>query len=143
MITLSQDRSGDPGTDRTSRLRGLIGEVLPEPRRPRNEEGERARRHALERAVSPTREDDRHTPAEHDPGGSRVSEIVELLDEHVAALQVWDDEDVGMPGDLRNNPLYAGGRRGDCSIEGERSIHETAADLTAVCHLRQSGSFQR
>ena len=46
-------------------------------------------------------EDDGNARAEDDAGKLRSAEVFELLGEHVAALEVGDDENVGLTGDGR------------------------------------------
>src|SRR5580704_9976466 len=51
--------------------------------------------------VRATGENDRHARSEDDAGKLRSAKVFKLLGEHVAALEVGNDEDVGLPGDGR------------------------------------------
>ena len=48
-------------------------------------------------------EDDRDAGAEHDAGQLRAAQVLELLGQHVAALEVGHHEDVGLSGDRRDD----------------------------------------
>src|SRR5215212_3162443 len=48
--------------------------------------------------VSPARQDDGHAGTQHDPGGIRIGQEGQALGQHVAGFEVWDDKDIGLPG---------------------------------------------
>jgi len=78
---------------------------------------------------------DRNPRAEHDSGHFRVGEIDELLGQHVAGIDVGDDEDVGLAGDRRDDPLGLCRLLRNGVIEGERRVEDAAGDLAAIGHL--------
>ena len=85
-------------------------------------------------------EHDRHTRAEHDAGGCRAAEVLELLRQHVARLEVGDDQDVGGARDLRDDALGARRGRGHRVVERERPVEDRAGDLAAVGHLASAAA---
>ena len=87
-------------------------------------------------------EDRRHAGAEHDTGQLRAAKIYKLLDQHVAALEIGNHEDVGLAGDGRDQLFDCSGFLADGSIEGERAIENAASDLAAVGHLAKRGGVE-
>jgi len=69
-----------------------------------------------------------------------VQQKGELLGQHVAGLQIGDEQDVGIPGHWRLDALGGGRLGADCVVEGERSVEDAAADLAALGHLAQARS---
>ena len=65
-------------------------------RGPHHQHRQRAGRDACEGTISPACEDYRHARAYHQPGGLRIAELLQLLGEHVAGLDVGGDQDVGL-----------------------------------------------
>ena len=55
--------------------------------------------------VGATCQDDRHPRAQNETGAVGVRQEAELLGEHVARLEVRNQEDVGIAGDLRTMPF--------------------------------------
>src|SRR6188508_2773510 len=95
---------------RTSRV-----ESTPPLRRPklpaaivREEHGDGTTRDARSHAVGPARQDDRHPCAEDEARTVGVGEERELLGEHVARLEIRDEEDVGIAGNLRGDAFDPG-----------------------------------
>ena len=93
------------------------------------------------RGIGAAGKDDGDARTEDDAGELRAAQIFELLGEHVATLEVGDDQDVGLPGDGRAEMLDFGGLDADCSVEGQGAIEDTAGDLAAVGHLAEGGGF--
>ena len=110
---------------------------------PRDDERHRARRDACLARVGAAGQHDRHARTEHDAGARRAAEVLELLREHVAALEVGHDQDVGGTGDIGNDPLGARGGSGHGVVESERPVDDGAFDLAAVGHLAQRRGIQR
>ena len=96
-----------------------------------------------QRLVGAAGQDDRHARAQHDAGDLGLGEIFELLGQHVAGLEVGHDEDVGLPGDRRDDALGLGGLLRDRIVEGQRAVEDAAGDLAAVGHLAQRGGIER
>ena len=103
----------------------------------------RAARDARSHAVGAARQDDRHARAEHEPGAVGVRQKAELLGEHVARLEVWHEQDVGIAGDLRLDALHPRGLFADGVVERQRAIEHAAGDLPALGHLAQRGGVER
>ena len=88
-------------------------------------------------AVGARREDDRHAGAEHDAGGVGMGEEGQVLRQHVAGLEVGDDEDLGVAGDRAADALDPRGLGVDGVVEGERPLEQAAGDLAALGHLAE------
>src|SRR5215472_14599538 len=67
--------------------------------------GNRAGRKARLFAVGAAGQDYRDAAAENEAGGLGLCDENELLGKHVAGLEIWHDQNVGMPRDQRGNPL--------------------------------------
>jgi hypothetical protein len=67
--------------------------------------GQCARGDPGERTVRPAGENHRDSRTHDKSGGLRISEVVQLLGQHVARLQIRCDQNVGLPGDCRDDPL--------------------------------------
>ena len=91
-----------------------------------------------DRRVGPAGEDDRHAGAEHDAGGIGIGQEGQALGEHVAGLEIRNDEDIGLPGHRRLDLLDLRGTEIDGVVERQRPIEDPARDLPAVGHLAQS-----
>ena len=101
----------------------------------RQQQRDRAGPQPCQRPVGAACQNDRHARAEHDAGHLRFREILELLRQHVAGLEVRHHEDVGTAGDRRDDPLGLGRLRRDRIVEGERTIENAAGDLASIGHL--------
>ena len=109
----------------------------------RRHQRDRARRDARLARVGAAGEHDRHARAEHDAGARRAAQVLELLGEHVAALEVGNDQDVGGTGDFGDDALGARRGRGHGVVEGERPVDHGAGDLAAIGHLAQRRGVER
>lgn len=88
------------------------------------------------RRIGTAGKDDGDTGAEDDAGGQRVGQIFQLLGDHVAGLEIGDDEYFSMAGDGRLDALgLAATMETALSKAGERAVENAAGDLAAVCHL--------
>ncbi len=72
-----------------------------------------------------------------------MTEVLQLLREHVASLQVGDHQDIGRAGDVGPDALDLGGHRGDGVIERQWPVQLTAADLPTLVHLAQRRCIER
>jgi hypothetical protein len=76
-------------------------------------------------------------------GHLRFRKIGELLDQHVARLEVRNDENVRLAGDGRNNSLGSRRLQRNRTVEPERSIKYAADNLAAIGHLAQRRRIDR
>src|SRR5271166_1976924 len=123
------------------------------PRR-RDQDGDCARREASQERVGPARQNDRNARSEHNAGGIRIGEKGEALCEHVAGLEIWNDEHVRASRDRvylldrrrpctdcvveRERPVEKRPPRGEASVARRASahsvadVHQTPADVVTV-----------
>ena len=94
-------------------------------------------------AVGARGEHDRHAGAEDDAGGVGVGEEGQVLRQHVAGLEVGDDEDLAVAGDRAGDALDARRLGVDGVVEGERAFEQAAGDLAALGHLAEGGGLDR
>jgi hypothetical protein len=87
-------------------------------------------------------EDGGHARAEDNAGQLRAAQVFELLGEHVAALKIGYNQDVGLSGHRRIQVLDLCGFYAYGSIKCQWAVKDAAGDLSAVGHLAQSSSFQ-
>src|ERR1039458_9036110 len=92
--------------------------------------------------VSPAGKDGGNAGAEDDAGQLCAAQVLQLLGQHIATFEVGDDQDVGLAGNRRNQPLDLGCLDADCGIECQWSIENAAGNLAAVGHLAQSCRIQ-
>ena len=135
----------DPG-HRSSLRSGTL--MSPPPGRPvrrawASEEAHGAGGQASLDVVGAAGQDDRHAGPEDDARGVGVGHEGELLGQHVAGLQVGDQEHVGIAGDLGPDVLDLRGGLADRVVHRQRPVDEAAGDLAAVGHLAQGGGLQR
>jgi hypothetical protein len=97
---------------------------------------------ASRRRIGAAGEDGGHAGAEDDAGQLRSAQVFKLLGEHVAALEIGDDEDVGLAGDGRDEVLDFGGLDADGGVKGQRAVEDAAGDLAAVGHLAEGGGVE-
>src|SRR5262249_29964565 len=101
----------------------------------------RTRRHPAAHGIGARCQDNGHARTEHDPGRIGAAEENEVLGEHVAGFQVWNDKDLCAPRDRR---LYSLDPRRfwiDCIVEGERPIEDSASNLSSIRHLAKRRSL--
>ena len=72
----------------------------------------------------------------------RTAQVFKLFGQHVAAFEVWDDENIGLTGDGRDQSLDFGGLGADGGVEGQWTVENAAGDLAAVCHFAESRSVE-
>src|SRR4029453_19308680 len=84
-------------------------------------------------------QDDRNICAQNETGAVGVRQEAELLGEHVARLEVRNQEDVGIAGDLGHNALYLGGLCANGVVERQWTVEDAARDLLPFCHLAEAG----
>ncbi len=80
---------------------------------------------------------------EHDARHFGVGQIDELLGEHVAGLEVRNDENVGLAGDRGHDALGPRGLDRHRIVEAERAVEDAAGDLAAIGHLAQRRRVDR
>ena len=88
-------------------------------------------------------EHDRHPRAEHDARAVGAGEVLQLLGEHVAGLDVRHHQDVGPARHRRADALGARRVLADRVVEGQRSVEDAALDLAAIGHLAQRRRVER
>ena len=106
-----------------------------------DQRGDGARGEAGDRRVGPARQDDRNPGAEHDAGRVGIGQEGQALGEHVARLEVRDDEDIGQSGDRRLDVLDLRRPEIDGVVERQRAVEDPAGDLAAVGHLAEGGGL--
>ncbi len=89
------------------------------------------------------RQDDRDPGAQHNARGVGLRKEGQIFGQHVAGLQVGNDENLSAPCDWRFDALDFRGFRIDGIVEGERAVEHAAGYLAAIRHLAQSGRFDR
>src|SRR5262249_50563389 len=72
-----------------------------------------------------------------------VGEEREVLGQHVAGLEVWNNQDLGLACDGRLDALDPCRFGTDRVVEGERPIQLSAGDLAALRHLAKRGRIDR
>ncbi len=104
----------------------------------RQQQRDGARGDARDVGIGATGQDHRHFRAEHDTGAGCITEIHQLLGQHVAAFQIRHHQDVGLAGDRRGGALGAGGggRHGRVERQGAGGPG-TRATHAGVARLRQ------
>src|SRR5215472_9995770 len=94
-------------------------------------------------AVGATRQDDRHTSAEDEAGAVRIRQETELFGQHIPGLEIRNEEDVRIAGNVRLDALDARGLFADRVVEREGAVQETGLDLASLGHLAERGGIYR
>src|SRR5262249_46080582 len=97
----------------------------------------RTRRHPAAHGIGARCQDNGHARTEHDPGRIGAAEENEVLGQHVAGFQVWNDKNLGSPGDRRLYSLDPCRFWIDCIVEGERPVEDPASNLSSIGHLAE------
>ena len=66
-----------------------------------------------------------------------------MLGEHIAGFEVRHDQDLSLSCDRRFDALDARGFGANGIVKGERPIHFTAGDLSAIGHFAKCGGIDR
>src|SRR6476469_1179434 len=99
------------------------------------EDGDSAGGHSRAYRIRARGQDDRHARPENNSGSICVCEEYQIFREHVAGLEVGNDEDLGATRDFGFDAFNLNGFGIDGVVEGERTIKDAAGYLTTVCHL--------
>ena len=86
--------------------------------------------------------DDRHPGAKDNARSLCIGQVLQLLGQHIARLQVWHNENIGPASDRGDDAFGTGSFRRHRVIKGQRAIYDSAGDLTAIGHLAQRCRFQ-
>jgi hypothetical protein len=81
--------------------------------------------------------------AEHHAGAVGVREEAELIGEHVAGREIRHEENVGIAGHFRRDPLDPRRLLADRVVERQRTVKDASDDLSAIGHLAQGGGVER
>ena len=93
--------------------------------------------------VRARRQHDRHRVPSTMPARIRAGEVLQLLGQHVAGLEIGHEQDVGLPGHRRDDRLGARRFQRDRVVERERPVEHAAGDLAAIGHLAQRRRVER
>ena len=102
----------------------------------------RAGSHSRARRIRARRQNDGHPGAEHNPGTICLGEI-EILRQHVAGLEVGNEQDLCPACDLGFDSLDPRRFHINGVVERQRSVEHAARDLPAIGHFAERRRLDR
>jgi hypothetical protein len=103
---------------------------------------DRARAKTREGLIGAARQNDRYARAKYDARDLRLGQVFEFLREHVTGLEIRNHKNVSPASHWRVDPFGLRRPLRDGAVEGERTVEDATANLTAVSHLAKRRSIE-